>query len=47
MDDSQRLKLQEMIHTNQTSDNTEEIRTLKHSKQIRSDVMKIQQMNIK
>ncbi|ADX05906.1 hypothetical protein 162322466 [Organic Lake phycodnavirus 1] len=47
MDDSQRLKLQEMIHTNQTSDNTEEIRTLKHSKQIRSDVMKIQQMKHK
>jgi hypothetical protein len=45
MDDSQRIKLQEMIDANHTINHTEEIRTLKHSKLIRDDVIKIQ--NIK
>ena len=38
MDDQQRLKLQEMITKNNVQDNTEKIRTLKHSAQIRRDV---------
>lgn len=41
MDDSQRLKLQEMISVNDTKDHTNEIRALKHSKKIRADVNKI------
>ena len=45
MDDSQRIKLQEMIDANHTLNHTEEIRTLKHSNLIREDVIKIQ--NIK
>jgi len=45
MDDSQRIKLQELIDANHTINHTEEIRTLKHSKLIRDDVIKIQ--NIK
>jgi len=42
MDDSQRIKLQEMIDVNNTVNHTEEIRQLKHSKLIREDVIKIQ-----
>ena len=42
MDDSQRMKLQEMIDVNHTLNHTEEIRSLKHSKLIRDDVVKIQ-----
>jgi hypothetical protein len=43
MDDSQRLKLQEMIQVNDTKNHTNEIRQLKHSKKIRADVIKIQE----
>ena len=42
MDDSQRIKLQQMIDANNTLNHTEEIRNLKHSKLIREDVIKIQ-----
>lgn len=42
MDDSQRIKLQEMIDVNNTVNNTEEIRRLRHSQLIRDDVVKIQ-----
>ena len=38
MDDSDRLKLKEMIKANNTEDFTEKIRTLKHSAMIRADV---------
>lgn len=38
MDDSDRLKLKEMIKANNTEDFTEKIRTLKHSAKIRADV---------
>ena len=42
MDDNQRLKLQDLIKENNVQDNTDNIRTLKHSKLIRDDVDKIQ-----
>ena len=45
MDDSQRLKLQELIRENDVVDNTENIRKLKHSDLIRKDIAKLQ--NIK
>jgi len=38
MDDNARLKLQEMIKANNVSDQTETIRTLKHSSQLRENV---------
>jgi len=38
MDDSERLKLKEMIKANNTEDFTEKIRSLKHSSRIRADV---------
>ena len=38
MDNSERLKLKEMIKANNTEDFTEKIRTLKHSDKIRADV---------
>ena len=38
MDDSQRLKLQEMIKANNVEETTEKIRTLKHSVRIQKDV---------
>ena len=41
MDDQQRLVLQEMITKNNVQDNTDKIRTLKHSSQIRKDVANI------
>ena len=41
MDDNQRLKLQDLIKENNVQDNTDNIRTLKHSKLIRDDVDKI------
>ena len=41
MDDNQRLKLQDLIKENNVQDNTDNIRTLKHSKLIRNDVDKI------
>lgn len=41
MDDNQRLKLQDLIKENNVQDNTDNIRTLKHSKLIRADVDKI------
>lgn len=47
MDDSQRIKLQEMIDVNNTVNNTEEIRRLRHSQLIRDDVVKIQNMKRK
>lgn len=47
MDDSQRIQLQEMIDANHTINHTEEIRSLKHSKLIRDDVIKIQHMKRK
>lgn len=47
MDDSQRIKLQEMIDANNTINNTEEIRRLRHSQLIRDDVVKIQNMKRK
>lgn len=47
MDDSQRIKLQEMIDANNTINNTEEIRRLRHSQLIRADVVKIQNMKRK
>jgi len=43
MNDSQRIKLQEMIDVNDTINHTEEIRQLNHSSLIRKDVVKIQQ----
>ena len=45
MNDEQRIKLNEMIQQNNTENNTEKIRKLKHSNLIRQDVVKIQ--NIK
>ena len=42
MDDTQRLKLHELIRENDVKDNTENIRHLKHSELIRADVKKIQ-----
>lgn len=47
MDDNQRIKLQEMIDANNTINNTAEIRRLRHSKLIRDDVVKIQNMKRK
>jgi hypothetical protein len=41
MNDTQRLKLQDLIKENNVQDNTDNIRTLKHSKLIRDDVDKI------
>jgi hypothetical protein len=42
MDDTQRLKLHELIRENNVQDNTENIKRLKHSQLIRDDVDKIQ-----
>ena len=42
MDDTQRLKLHELIRENNVQDNTENIKRLKHSHLIRNDVDKIQ-----
>ena len=42
MDDTQRLKLHELIRENNVQDNTENIKRLKHSLLIRSEVDKIQ-----
>lgn len=47
MNNSQRIKLQEMIDVNDTIDHTEEIRQLNHSSLIRKDVVKIQQIKRK
>lgn len=47
MDQSQRIQLQEMIDANHTINHTAEIRELKHSKLIRDDVVKIQNMKRK
>lgn len=47
MDQSQRIQLQEMIDANHTINHTAEIRQLKHSKLIRNDVVKIQNMKRK
>ena len=41
MNYEQKLKLKEMINTNNTIDNTEKIRELKHSKKIRDDINKL------
>lgn len=41
MNPDQRLQLNEMIRANNSVDNTEKIRTLKHSELIRADVKKI------
>ena len=41
MDESQKELLQKIIKENNTEDNTEKIRTLKHSSQIRKDVSNI------
>lgn len=38
MNDSQRLKLQEMISANNVEDNTEKIRQLKHSYELRENI---------
>lgn len=38
MDEFQKLQLQQMIKANDTVDQTENIRNLKHSQQIREDV---------
>lgn len=43
MNDIQRLKLKEMISQNDTVNNTDEIRNLKHSSRIRADVNKIEE----
>ena len=43
MDHFQRLKLKEMISQNDTANNTNEIRNLKHSYNIRKDVNKIEE----
>lgn len=43
MNDIQRLKLKEMISQNNTINNTDEIRLLKHSSKIRKDVNKIEE----
>ena len=42
MDESQRVKLNEMIEENNTLNHTDEIRNLRHSKLIREDIAKIQ-----
>ena len=42
MDDTQRVKLHELISQNDVQDNTERIKKLKHSELIRADVNKIQ-----
>jgi hypothetical protein len=42
MDDTQRLKLHELIQQNDVQDNTDRIKHLKHSELIREDVKKIQ-----
>ena len=42
MDDTQRLKLHELIRENDVQDNTDNIRRLKHSELIKEDVKKIQ-----
>jgi hypothetical protein len=42
MDDTQRLKLHELIRENNVQDNTENIKRLKHSQLIRNEVDKIQ-----
>jgi hypothetical protein len=42
MDDTQRLKLHELISQNNVQDNSERIKNLKHSELIRNDVKKIQ-----
>ena len=44
MDDSQRLKLQDMIKTNDTQDQTDVIRQLKHSDLLRKDVLKFMEI---
>jgi len=41
MNDNERLKLQEMINTNDVEDQTDKIRELKHSQKIRTDVLNI------
>jgi hypothetical protein len=41
MNDNERLKLQEMITTNDVEDQTGKIRELKHSQKIRTDVLNI------
>jgi len=45
MNDSQRIKLQEMIDVNDTINHTEEIRQLNHSSLIRKDVVKFNKPN--
>ena len=42
MDDTQRIKLHELISQNDVQGNTERIKTIKHSELIRADVNKIQ-----
>lgn len=41
MNNEQKLKLNEMINQNNTMDNTEEIKKLRHSKKIREDINKL------
>ena len=48
MNDSERLQLQKMIQANDTQNNTQDIRKLKHSKKILADVdmlLKLKQDN--
>tara|TARA_A100001015_G_scaffold49500_1_gene54604 strand:+ start:2632 stop:3117 length:486 start_codon:yes stop_codon:yes gene_type:complete len=47
MNANERLKLQEMIKANNVSDQTDKIRSLKHSSNIRKDVVKIQKLKAK
>tara|TARA_Y100000816_G_scaffold208016_1_gene153865 strand:- start:2907 stop:3368 length:462 start_codon:yes stop_codon:yes gene_type:complete len=44
MNDFERLKLQEMIKTNDVEDQTNKIRKLKHSEKIKSDVEKMKKL---
>jgi len=46
MNDFERLKLQEMIKTNDVEDQTNKIRELKHSDKIRTDVDKIKKLKM-
>jgi|UniRef100_A0A6C0IKB1 hypothetical protein len=47
MDDSQRLQLKKMIEVNNTQDNTENIRRLKHSNKLIEDIRTLQQLKFK
>ena len=47
MDDSQRLQLKKMIEVNNTQDQTENIRRLKHSNKLIEDIRTLQQLKFR